>query len=79
MYTAKSAATVWNDHLGIKDRMAVVQQWFLPGDAWKRSFEQFSESEQQALCRIDWEFTTGKKFSQLITQKGDETNGTQQT
>lgn len=71
MYTLKSAAEVWNDKLGIRDRMAVVEQWFLPGDAWKRAFEDFSESEQQALCRIDWEMTTGKKFPQLIPIKGE--------
>jgi hypothetical protein len=59
------ADTVWNNGLGIKERLALLYQLpkeFDANDLYKKQWEQLPEDVQTKLRKIDWEFSLGKKL-----------------
>jgi hypothetical protein len=69
MYEKTSAAKVWNNELGIKQRIAITEHLGMGKSLWTKAFEQFSQLEQEKVLGVDWEFTTGKRFPQLKKEK----------
>ena len=59
------AANIWNNHLGIKQRIALVSMvpaYVIDHEKWKATWENFTVEQQDELLKLDWEVGLGKRF-----------------